>query len=1035
MTSVFPASYAQERTWFLGRLHADLAVYNVNSISYTLKLRPFDPEVFRRAFTLMVARHEALRTSFELRDDRVVQIIVPELPYDVVFDDLSGLPRDQAEAEFARIKAEEAETPIPLDRAPLWRLRMCSLGGADWRLLMIAHHAIQDAWSSNVLWPELADVYHALREGREPVLPELPIQYADYAVWQRGRLDGGELTAQLDYWRKHLAGLPAETGLPVDRPRPAEFTYRGDHRPFKISDELNERIAVLARGNGTTAFTVLLTAFKTLVARWSGQPDVIVGVPVSGRELPELNALVGMFVNTLPLRTDLGGDPTFTEALGRVSTTVFDGLDHQSIPFAKLVEELQPPRDPSRMPFFQVGFNHMTVEEDGQYLNRTTKTDLTLELRNPQGKIDGWIEYSPDLFDQATIDRLVQAYLTLLDAAVSDPDRPISALPLFDEAERSRLLTAWNRTEAAYPDRCLHELIAEQAARTPDAPAVLSGGASLTYRELDERAGRLAVLLRAEGVGRESPVAVRLPREPDTIVALFAVLKAGGCYVPLDPDYPADRLAFMLADSGAVLLLTHSALAPLDHPSTLLLDTLPLDEGPVDAPQPAGSPDRLAYVIYTSGSTGRPKGVMVPHRGVVNLVADIGFSAAERVLQLTSLSFDIAALEIFGPLLNGGAVVVGSGGLRELIATTGVTTVQAPPSVLQAILPELPEKSLRIFSGGEPLPPALAGRLTEISDEVWNLYGPTETTIWSCAHRIAARPRSVSIGLPVANTVAHVLDRTLRPVPLGVPGELCLGGDGLARGYHGRPGVTADRFVPDPFAAEPGRRLYRTGDLVRRHTDGTLEFLGRLDDQVKLRGVRIELGEVESVCEEHPLVRRAVAAVRPDPSGEQVLVAYVDWAGDPAELAGQLRAFLRNRLPSGMTPGVYLGVTEFPRLPNGKLNRAALPVPPDAAGAGRAVVLAAVPPETASEELVHSVWSEVLGHDRFGVEEDFFELGGHSLLAARVVARLCSEVGLDLPLNTLFSARSVRDLAVVVEERLAEEIDQLSEEEAERLLR
>ncbi|MFF5107644.1 amino acid adenylation domain-containing protein [Streptosporangium sp. NPDC000509] len=1049
MTDVFPASFAQERIWFLHELLPDLAVYNIPVRLEATDLRPVDPDLLERALAVLANRHESMRTSFELRDEQVVQTIADRVPVSVARTDLSGLPPREAAEEFERVAAREARAPFRLDEAPLWRVRLVTMGGEECRLLLVLHHTIFDAWSSTILWRELVEVYQALREDRDPKLPELAIQYADYAVWQRDRLGGGELDGDLAYWRERLRGsVPLE--LPSDRPRPAEMRYTGSVLDFAVPEELTERVGALARGRNTTPFTVLLTAFSVLLARWSGRDDVVVGSPVAGRELPELDALVGMFVNTLPLRTDLGGDPAFDEALDRVRTTVLEAFDHQNVPFAKLVEAVSPPRDPGRTPLFQVGFNQIAVDARGRYGNGTSKADLTMELHNPDGRLEGWVEYSTDLFDEDTIRRLVSAYLTLLGAAVDDPGLPISRLPLLDGAERARLLSSWHGPEAAYPQRCLHELIAERARRTPDAPAVVSSEGTLTYGRLEERANALARRLRERGVGAESPVAVCLPRSAELIVALLAVLKTGGCYVPLDPEYPKERLGLMLADSGTRLLLTRATLVerlPSNHPPAILLDAMPSGGTSEFVPDPV-SPDSPAYVIYTSGSTGVPKGVVVPHRGVVNLVTALGFTERERMLLLTSLSFDIAALEIFGPLTAGGAVVLappyGTGRLGELVAEAGVTTVQAPPSVLEEILERLPAGLPRVFSGGEPLPVSLAGRIHRVTDELWNLYGPTETTIWSFAHRVPKGTESMSIGMPVAGTTAYVLDEAMEPVPSGVVGELFLGGDGVARGYRGRPGLTAERFVPDPFGR--GGRLYRTGDLVRRLPDGTLEFLGRADDQVKVRGVRIELGEVEAALAAHPGVRRAVAAVRDDAPGGRALVAYLDMdtdaetdagtgvspaagAGRGAEAtAGELRAFLATRLPATMVPSLFVPVRDFPKLPNGKLDRASLPSP-----VSEEVPAAPTRPGTASEELVHEIWCEVLGRSGIGIDDDFFDVGGHSLLGTKVVARICSTVGVDLPLNALFTTRSVRGLALVVEECLAAEIDRLTDEEAERI--
>ncbi|MGI5271610.1 non-ribosomal peptide synthetase [Nonomuraea sp. CA-218870] len=1016
----FAASYAQERVWFLTTLLPGVPLYNIAGVSRLERLGEVEPGLVERALRVVAERHEPLRTRLEPRGDAVMQLIAPEASVRLAHTDLSGRPEQDRAADLAALAAADAAELFALGEAPLWRARLVRLGGGQWRLVLVAHHAVFDAWSMRIFTEDLAEAYHALRENRPPRFGELAVQYADYAVWQRGQ--GFE--ASLDYWRERLAGS-APLELPTDRPRPAEFGYAGANHPFTVPAALTARVTELARRTGSTSFMVLLTAFAALLARWSGQSDVVIGSPVAGRDQPELSPLIGMFVNTLPLRADLSGDPSFAEALERVRTTVVDALDHQDVPFARIVSELNPPRDPSRTPLYQVAFNQLPYDVRGQIGTGTTKTDLTLEIQNADGDLSAWLEYATDLYDPATIDRLAEGFLALLGAATADPAAPLSRLPLMPAGRRQETVTCGHGPRLPYPGVPLHALVARHAAALPGAAAVVvpHEGRTLTYGELDERAAALARVLLARGVGVESPVAVCLPPGGDLVIALLAVLKAGACYVPLDPRYPVERLRFMLADSGAALALTTPELAGRLPGVPVLTDLA--QSPPNDRPLPEVSPGHLAYVIYTSGSTGVPKGVMVPHRGVVNLVTSLAFTAAERMLLLTPMSFDIAALELFGPLLSGGTVVVAppDSKLGPVLAEADVRTVQAPPSVLEEIVEELPVGLPRVLSGGEPLGPAFARRLREVAGEVHNMYGPTETTIWSLTHVTRPGEQSVPIGRPVANTTVHVLSEAMEPVPPGVVGELWLGGDGLARGYHARPSLTAERFVPDPFGP-PGSRLYRTGDLVRRPAGGAVEFVGRVDDQVKVRGVRVELGEVEAALTAHPGVSRAVAAVRDDAPGGRALVAYVDEHAPVADL----RAYLQDRLPSTMIPSLYVAVGSFPRLPNGKLDRSALPAPVPAPAAE------AAPPRTAAEELVHEIWSEVLRRDGFGVEEDFFDLGGHSMLGTRVVARLCSELEIELPLNILFLTRTVRRLAAAVEERLAAEIDELSDEEAAALM-
>ncbi|GAA1770366.1 amino acid adenylation domain-containing protein [Nonomuraea bangladeshensis] len=1016
-TYAFPASFAQERLWFLARLDPGAPAYHINAV-IELPERD-DPDRCERMLRELVRRHETLRTALAVEDGELVQVVQVELPVTLPRTDLRGLPPERAEREFGALARELARRPFALERAPLWRAHLVRMpGGAAQRLVFVVHHAVFDARSATNFAAELEELDAAWAEGRPPRLPELPVQYADYAAWQREHLAGGVLAAQLGHWRDRLAGLPADLGLPTDRPRPAVRGHAGAEHHLALPAGLTGALEALARRRGATLFMVLLAGLKAVLSRYAGQHDVVVGTPVAGRELPEFEPLLGMFVNTLVLRTDLGGDPEFGELLDRVRETVLDALDHAEAPFDRLVEALQPVRDTSRTPLYQVGFNLLPMSTRGQFPNGTAQLDLNVDVVRTADGAGVYFEYSTELFDAATIARLAEAYLLVLEAA-ADPGTRLSELPLMTAAQRHELLTRWNGTAAAYPERTLHELVAEQAARTPGAVAVRGpDGEELTYAELDARAAALAGRLAAAGVRAETCVALCLPRGVPQVVALLAVLRAGGCYLPLDAAYPAERLAYLLADSGAALLVTESAQLdrlPVERPPALLLDG-PEPARPT-APVSSVGPDHLAYLIYTSGSTGRPKGVQVPHRGVVNLVTDVirrlgGGSA----LYLTSLSFDIAALEIFTPLLSGGTLVIAPEDAartpKELRrAAEDADLVQLTPSVASLAVEHLPPGVPRVILGGEPLPVALAARLLEVAGELWNFYGPTETTIWSTAYRVPRSPDVMLIGEALANTTAYVVDRELRPVPVGVPGELLLGGAGVTRGYHRRAALTAERFVPDPFGP-PGGRLYRTGDLVRRHADGQLEYVGRLDHQVKIRGVRIEPDEIAAVLTEHPAVHRAVVTVRDDAPGGRGLVAYTTGAGEEADL----RAHLRARLPDAMIPAAFVTLTELPVLPSGKLDRDALP-PPQATAESAGFVA----PRTPMEETLAGIWAELLGRERVGVTDDFFALGGHSLLVVRLIGRIDAAFGVELPLRRCFDATTVEEQALaVLEEGLSE---------------
>ncbi|MFG3438648.1 amino acid adenylation domain-containing protein [Nonomuraea sp. NPDC047897] len=1039
-TYVFPASYAQQRLWFLTQLDPDAPVHHVNAV---IELPDTDRDRCAHALREIVRRHETLRTALTTEDGALVQVVHADLPVTLQHTDLTHLPPEEAERRFHGIARADARTPFRLDRAPLWRAHLVRLPApADprrpaHRLVLVVHHAVFDARSATNLVTELHELHDAHARGRPPRLPDLPIQYADYADWQRRHLEGGVLAEQLAYWRDRLAGLPADTGLPTDRPRPPARGHDGAEHHLHLPADLVDALEALARRHGATLFMVLLAALKAVIARHARTRDVAVGSPVAGRDLPEVQPLIGMFINTLVLRTDLSGDPAFTELLARVRATVLDALDHADIPFDRLVEALQPRRDPSRTPLHQVGFNLLPMRERGRFANGTAQLDLSFDVVRTADGAGVWIEYATDLYDPATVERLATAYRLVLTAVAADPALPLSRLPLLTPEQRHWLLTAGNDTAAPYPDRCLHDLVADRAAGTPDAAAVRTAdGAHLSYAELDTRAGALARRLRRLGVRPESRVAVCLPRTPDLVVALLAVLKAGGCYVPLDAAYPPDRLAHLLDDSGAGLLVTCSGLLdrlPAARPTALVVDHPPPDPdpGPDDEPLPHLTPGHLAYLIYTSGSTGRPKGVEVPHRGVVNLVTDVARRLGPAsALLATSLSFDIAALEIFTPLLSGGTLLLApddaSRSPKELRrAAEHADLVQLTPSVAGLVHADLPRGVPHLILGGEPLPTELAARLHEVTPDLWNFYGPTETTIWSTAWRVPPEPRVMLIGTPLANTTAHIVDDHLEPVPVGVPGELLIGGDGVTRGYHGRPGLTAETFVPDPFGP-PGGRLYRTGDLARRRPDGTIECLGRVDHQVKIRGVRIEPDEVAAALAEHPAVRHAAVTVRDDAPGGRGLVAYLTTHDGRPAAAGEWRAHLRARLPEAMIPAAFVHLDALPVLPSGKLDRAALPPPAPDAGPGH------VPPRTPLEEALAAVWADLLGLPRVGATDDFFALGGHSLLAVRLIGRINDELDVDLPLRLVFDAPTVEEQALAVLHRQLTDADLLELLEEDR---
>jgi amino acid adenylation domain-containing protein len=909
-----PLSFAQQRLWFLDQLAPGNPFYNVPAATrFRFQL---DVRVLERALSEIIHRHEGLRTRFVLAGRDPVQRVEEATALKLPVVELSALASAEREQEVLRLATEEAQAPFDLEHGPLLRARLLRLGAEDWVFLLTLHHIVCDGWSLGIFFQELAALYEAFALDRPSPLDELPIQYADYALWQRASLKGPLLEEQLTYWRAQLRGLPV-LRLPTDRPRPAIQRYRGAHHTFTLPLPLASGLRSLAAREGATLFMVMLAAFEALLARYCRQEDMVVGAPIAGRGRAEIEPLIGFFVNSLVLRTDLSGDPTFRELLARVRRTALDAYTHQDLPFEMLVEELQPEREASRNPLFQVTLqllNQPTIAQadDSSAVQApqrgTAIFDLAGTIVESQGALAGSFEYDTDLFDAETIARFSGHYRTLLEAIVADDELPLSRLPLLADGERRRLLVDSTSGRREYAgEATIDALFAAQARATPDAVAVRTIDGSRTYRELDADVEQLARRLRAAGVRPGTLVAVCLERSVDLVVALLGVLRAGGAYVPLDPDYPRDRIAFMLGDCAPPLLLSSKQLLdrlPEELPALILLDELPPANEEGVSTASTAEPDGLAYVMYTSGSTGRPKGVMIPHRALTNhmrwMQETFPLGADDRVLQRTPFSFDASVWEFFAPLLAGAQLVLAAPERHQAgddvvraVAENGITVLQLVPSLLRLVLAEPGLETCtslrRVFCGGEGLPVRLVQEHRALVDaELVNLYGPTEACIDATFHRCGPDEGEgfAPIGRPIANVRAYVLDEQLEPVPIGVPGELFLAGDALAHGYWNRPALTAERFVPDPFDGSGDARIYRTGDLVRRRADGELEFLGRVDDQVKLRGYRIELGEIESLLREHPEVRDSAVVVREVGVGDRRLVAYlVQAAGDGTEPA------------------------------------------------------------------------------------------------------------------------------------------------------
>jgi amino acid adenylation domain-containing protein len=1038
-----PLSFAQERLWFLDQL-------TPGDTSYTVPLGmqlggAVDRVALEHAVSEIVRRHEALRTVFEAVDGKPVQVILPPAAVPLPFTSLTSLPENDRYETARKLAAEESNRPFDLARGPLFRARLIELDHGVHLLLLTMHHIVSDGWSLGVLQRELSIVYEAYRKDEPSPLAELPVQYADYAAWQRRWLSGEALEEQLGYWRKALHGAPQALDLPADRQRPAIPSYRGGRRAFSLSPEVSQSLFALAQRENVTLFMLLLAAFDLLLHRYTGQDDIVVGSPIAGRTAAATEGLIGFFVNTLVLRARFAPEASFSQLLAEVREACLGAYAHQDVPFERLVAELAPERDTSRTPLFQVMFllqnavkenaaregasptagarRSVTVESG------TTKFDLTLIMIEGKRSIAGVFEYALDLFEAATVDRMVGHLETLLAGIAAAPAIPVGDLPLLPPAELS-LLAQFNATEMDFPREAgLHELVEAQVDRTPEAVALIDGATRISYRELDRRANRLAHALRARGVGPDVLVGVCVRRSAPMVIALLAILKAGGAYVPLDPAYPTARLGQILEDAAARVVLSESAVEgvlPEQHGAELLL--LDRDahffEAESDArPSRLARPSDLAYVLFTSGSTGRPKGVAIEHHSAVCLVAWAKevYGPADRagVLLATSICFDLSVFELFLPLASGGKLIVAENALAlpTLPAAGEVTLVNTVPTAIAELMRTggVPASVRVVCLAGEPLAASLVAQVyaQETIERVYNLYGPTEDTTYS-TFTLVPRGAPVTVGRPIGNGKAYLLDARKKPVPIGVPGEIYLGGEGLARGYLGRPDLTAERFIADPV--HPGQRLYRTSDLGRYRLDGDIEYLGRIDHQVKVRGFRIELGEVELVVLAHPTVREAVVVAREDVPGNKRLVAYVVSAEGTRAEVGELRAYVAERLPDFMVPQVFVVLEKLPLTANGKIDRKALPAPE----LGDALVRAHVAARDPLEEALVGMFAEVLQlpAESVGVHHGFFELGGHSLLATQVISRIRSSFGVDLLLRVLFEAPTPAALARRVEEAI-----------------
>ncbi len=1052
-----PLSSAQQRLWFLDQLEPNSPRYNVPTM---VRLAgELDQPALESSLRAIVARHDTLRTRFASAQGMPMQIVEEEVDFKIHVEDLSGFPEKERETRLWSLVREEIHRPFDLGAAGLFRASLFRMSDQEHLLILNLHHIICDEWSLKVLFQELKEFYQGFVAGRPISLPALPIQFADYARWQQQWLCGPICDKQLAYWKEHLKGSAGPIELPADRVPGSSSGPEGGGCVRPLGRTLSESLKDLAARNRVTLFMVLLAGFKALLYRYTRQEDIVVGTPFAGRSRLETEGLIGFFVNLLPLRTRLNGDMSFEQLLANVREVALGGYSHGDLPFDKLIETLHPDRPLTQTPILKMMFlliNPLRELRLGDLTltfvdlgTETSKFDVTIGVRETDDGLVAGVEYRADLFDRPKMERLLEHYESVLQGAVARPDRAISELPLLSEEERRKLLIARSTAPAAETRwSSIQQWFEAQAQRSPKATAVTCENRNLTYGELNTRANQLAHHLRRFGVGPDTPVALLLERSVDMIVAILGVLKAGGAYVPMDPAYPSERLSFILEDTRAPVLLTTDALGRQLPPNQAMV--ISIDSGWEEIaseskrnPDNAAGGDDTAYIIYTSGSTGKPKGVLVTHRNVIRLFeqteAWYGFGPADVWTMFHSYTFDFSVWEIWGALLYGGRLVIvpylisrSPAEFHQLLSQEGVTVLSQTPSAFRQLLwadanspGALPLKLRCVIFGGEALElQSLKTWFDRHGDEqprLVNMYGITETTV-HVTYRVIRKADLTSgqgsvIGVPIPDLSLYLLDERLQPVPVGVPGEICVGGAGVARGYLNRPNLNSQRFVRDPFSTDQNARMYRSGDLARYTSSGELEYLGRMDHQVKIRGFRVELGEIESTLNRHPHVRESVVIAADGPSGAKRLIAY-HVARGLRPSAADLREHLARQVPDHMVPSVFMRLDELPLTSNGKVDRRALPPPADdESAAGRTVV----GPRNSTEAALVETWQKILGRKSIGIHDNFFRLGGHSLLATQVIARLAAEMGIALPVRAIFEAPTVADLAemIVREQHLA----------------
>jgi surfactin family lipopeptide synthetase A len=1060
-------SFGQERLWFLYQMDAANPFYNLNTAARLIGA--LDVDALERSINEIVRRHEVLRTRYRVIDGQPFGVVDPSLKLTIEVMDLPSHSEADCESEALKISADYFQQPFDLEQGPLIRASVLKLDERNHMLLLSMHHIVFDGWSIGILFRELTTLYESCSAHKTASLSELSLQYADFAYWQRQWLQGEALKDHLTFWKGYLSGANSVLDLHTDRPRPQVQSFRGARQSFRIPGNVAGAIKSLARQEHATLFATLLSAFQILLYRYTNQEDITIGTPVANRNRVEIENLIGFFVNTVAVRVDLSGNPTFRQLLGRMRETFLEVQTHQEIPLEKVVEEVQPKRELNRAPLFQVMFvlqnaplpqlkladlTLVPMEID----NGTAKFDLTLYMRETERELTGSLAYNTDLFESTSIARMIDSFEMLLESVAADPDREISQLNLLAATGRQQLLTEYNQTDEAYPDGSLiHQLFEAETETRPDAVALVYEMQNLTYGELNRKANQLAHYLQSMGIGPEEPVAICMEPSLDTIIGILGIIKAGGAYVPIDPSFPKQRVDFILADVRTRVVLTRQT--SLEKFSGCQIQVVNLDAdwqtiSSYNDENPASHvvPGNLVYVIFTSGSTGTPKGVAVAHRQLLNYI----YAVRQRLrlpfpasyATVSSIAADLGNTCVFPSLCFGGILHIISpdrasdpNALAEYFQAREIDCLKIVPSHLSALLTSARSEQViprrRLILGGETSSWNLIERVRALAPHcsVFNHYGPTETTVGvlTCEveDQLGSEAATVPIGKPIGNIEVYLLDRHLEPAPVGIPGEVYVGGVGLARGYLNRPELAAEKFIPSPFSDEPGARLYRTGDLGRYRPSANIEFLGRADDQVKIHGFRIELGDIKVVLDQYPSIRESLVTTY-EALGANAVAAYVVFNGDETVAIADLRDHMRRRLPEYMIPSAFVTLDVLPRLPNGKIDRKALPAPDKTALEAKAIY---EPPASPVEKEMAEIWSRLLGVEQIGTRDNFFDLGGHSLLATRLVGRAYDVFQVSIPLRTIFEKPTIVELALVVEEELIREIAQYTEEEAETLLK